>query len=789
MAWYKTGSVSVNTGQTSVTATGTKFATNVRVGDGFRAPDGEWYEITNIASETVLGIYPSYQGATVSNSTDYMIAPLQGYNKESADRLRAITDSIRDFSEDVEAAAASAAAALVSENAAKVSETNAKASELAAKTSELNADASADAADVSEANALASATIADTAANDALASEQNALDSAAAALVSENNAQTSENAAKVSETNSKTSETNSKASELAAQASETNADTSETNAAASASTASTAATTATNAATSANADADRAEVARDDAIAAAATVTGNLMDMGPADLSSGVYPTKPAVSSFWKVTVGGSATDAGETISYGVGDTLVFSKPMENFYKIDNTESVSSVAGKTGVVTLVKGDVGLPLVDNTSDVNKPVSTAQQTALDLKVDTADIVDNLSSTDVDKPLSAKQGKTLFDLVQASNNTLAIFEYTATLNQTVFTGADIHGFTMVFNPGPGTIVYQNGVQLQITVDYTTTGTGTVTLVKPVEQAGDVIQVQAFGTFTVANHYTKAEDDALLATKADKSTTYTKAEDDAKFVAKTDVIAVANGGTGKTTEFRKGFIEGFRLLTVGDNAITVTAGAAYIPGLGKIVELTANKVYTGLAVLASQSQHHFYLFESGGVADVEISLTAPVNYFGSAYNKTGDTSRRYLFSVLSGTTGFWPMRHDLYTGRMNFVTGAPGSSPFFITGPFTTTSPTLVSVVISNSGVNSLAPRETTTMLHTNASLATGSQFITAPADQAVAPAGSNWGNVIGSGSSVQAAFDIRPSRTSGSLGNYYVWVSSGSVNLYGLGYTFER
>lgn len=36
---------------------------------------------------------------------------------------------------------------------------------------------------------------------------------------------------------------------------------------------------------------------------------------------------------------------------------------------------ITSVAGKTGVVTLVKGDVGLGNVDNTTDANKPVSTA------------------------------------------------------------------------------------------------------------------------------------------------------------------------------------------------------------------------------------------------------------------------------------------------------------------------------------------------------------------------------------------------------------------------------
>ena len=44
---------------------------------------------------------------------------------------------------------------------------------------------------------------------------------------------------------------------------------------------------------------------------------------------------------------------------------------------------VQSVAGKTGAVTLAKADVGLSNVDNTSDANKPVSTAQQTALNLK----------------------------------------------------------------------------------------------------------------------------------------------------------------------------------------------------------------------------------------------------------------------------------------------------------------------------------------------------------------------------------------------------------------------
>lgn len=49
------------------------------------------------------------------------------------------------------------------------------------------------------------------------------------------------------------------------------------------------------------------------------------------------------------------------------------------------SNSVTSVSGKTGVVNLNKVDVGLDQLDNTSDLNKPVSIAMQLALNAKVD--------------------------------------------------------------------------------------------------------------------------------------------------------------------------------------------------------------------------------------------------------------------------------------------------------------------------------------------------------------------------------------------------------------------
>lgn len=91
MPWYNQGTVDVTTNSDTVTGTGTAFSANVRVGDAFIGPDLGLYEVTNIASATVISIRPNYRGATVSGQS-YAIAPIQGYVKESADRLRQLTD-------------------------------------------------------------------------------------------------------------------------------------------------------------------------------------------------------------------------------------------------------------------------------------------------------------------------------------------------------------------------------------------------------------------------------------------------------------------------------------------------------------------------------------------------------------------------------------------------------------------------------------------------------------------------------------------------------------------------
>lgn len=72
-------------------------------------------------------------------------------------------------------------------------------------------------------------------------------------------------------------------------------------------------------------------------------------------------------------------TDTGQTFVLATDSPAT----LADWKEIIAAGQVTSVAGRTGAVTLAKADVGLSNVDNTSDVNKPVSSATQTALNAK----------------------------------------------------------------------------------------------------------------------------------------------------------------------------------------------------------------------------------------------------------------------------------------------------------------------------------------------------------------------------------------------------------------------
>ena len=90
-----------------------------------------------------------------------------------------------------------------------------------------------------------------------------------------------------------------------------------------------------------------------------------------------------------------------------------------------------------------------------------------------------------------------------------------------------------------------------------------------------------------------------------------------------------------------------------VSATAITVTSGSAFVPSLNKCLPVPNAIALTGL-VLAASTFYHVYLYSNAGVPAIEVVTTAPASpYNGTARAKTGDTSRRYVGSVLTDASG----------------------------------------------------------------------------------------------------------------------------------------
>lgn len=169
---------------------------------------------------------------------------------------------------------------------------------------------------------------------------------------------------------------------------------------------------------------------------AANAATGSMRFKGTWDASVGSYPDAPATGDFYRISVAG--TISGRELN--PGDQIFFDGA--GWDHIDNTDRVMSVNGQTGNVQLTseqiagfgslaakdqvdwttdlinipdlaplshthnKGDVDLSNVDNTSDMEKPVSTATATALAAKANTTHTHTIANVTGLQTALDGKQ-----------------------------------------------------------------------------------------------------------------------------------------------------------------------------------------------------------------------------------------------------------------------------------------------------------------------------------------------------------------------------------------------
>lgn len=100
-------------------------------------------------------------------------------------------------------------------------------------------------------------------------------------------------------------------------------------------------------------------------------------------------------------------------------------------------------------------------------------------------------------------------------------------------------------------------------------------------------------------------------------------------------------------------GYIDGLKMVWNSATSISVTSGTCYIQASNAVISFPSTLTLSGLSLTAS-TWYHLYGYLNSGTPAIELVTTAPAAaYSGTARSKTGDTSRRYLGSILSDASG----------------------------------------------------------------------------------------------------------------------------------------
>ncbi|BAQ86167.1 putative phage tail fiber protein [uncultured Mediterranean phage uvMED] len=320
-----------------------------------------------------------------------------------------------------------------------------------ATTSATNAASSATAAASSATAAASSASTATTKASEAATSATNAATSASTASTQATNASNSATAAATSETNAGNSATAAASSATSASSSASTATTK----------ASEASTSETNAGNSATAAASSATTATTKASEAATSETNAGNSATAAASSATTASTQASNASTSATNAASSATSAASSATSAANSAAAAASSFDDF----DDKYLGSKSSN-------------PSVDN--DGNALVSGAlffNSTANEMRV--------------------YDGANWIAATSAGNVSLILYEYTATANQTTFSGSDDNSATLSYTVGNLQVVL-NGIVLDPS-DFTATS-GTSVVLASGATVNDTLNVYAFKSFTVA-------------------------------------------------------------------------------------------------------------------------------------------------------------------------------------------------------------------------------------------------------------------------------------------------
>jgi hypothetical protein len=461
-------------------------------------------------------------------------------------------------------------------------------------------------ASTSASNASSSASAASTSASNAASSASSASSSASTATTKASEASTSASNAATSATNAASSASSASSSASAASTSATNAASSATAASGSASTASTQATNAASSASAASTSASNASTSATNAsnsASAASTSATNASNSATAAASSASAADSSAVSA--------AASAASAASSYDQFDDRYLGSKTSN-----------------------------PTVDNDGN-------------------ALVVGALYYNSVAGKMRVYDGAQWIDASASSQAILVVYQFTATGGQTTFSGTDNNSLTLGYTVGSA-LVTLNGVMLEVGSEVTASS-GTSVVLASGATAGDELNVYAFSTFNLADVYTKAQSDALLASKVSTSgnetisgvKTFSNNLEVGTALAGTNVQFALNGVASKATRIR--FQE--------------SGSDKWLIGQGAASETSAFEIFNGTTGEIAQSITRSNNQRNSQIIGITGLYPAYDCRAWVSFNGTGTVAIRGSGNVSSIT--------DVNTGqyRINFATAMPNT------------------------------------------------------------------------------------------------------------------
>ena len=319
-----------------------------------------------------------------------------------------------------------------------------------------------------------------------------------------------------------TAQTAASNSATAAANSATAAATSETNAANSANSATSSASTATTKASEASTSATNAENAKNAAEAALDTFDDKFLGSKSSDptvdndgnaLTDGalyfnttlnVMKVYDLGNTQWKQLVPTTSQQANiDTVAANNANITTVAgqiTPTNNISSVvSNATNIGLVGGSIANVNLVGGSIG-----NVNEVGNNMGTVNEFGERYRVSSSAPTTSLNVGDLyfdttQNELKVYKSSGWSAAGSTINGTSARFTYTASANQTVFTGSDNNGNTLAYDAG-FVDVYLNGVKMVNGVDVTVTSGSSVVLASGAN-ASDTVDIIGFGTFNVAS------------------------------------------------------------------------------------------------------------------------------------------------------------------------------------------------------------------------------------------------------------------------------------------------